>query len=75
MLNRDASVFKNSLVTIDIADVGGITDGIHISWIIDSHGLSLLVLELSEISSVDKVAIFAFFDGDGYSLASTVVNQ
>ena len=75
LLDGDASVLQDSLISIDVADPGGVAYGVHISWIIDSEGLSLAVFEFADIFGINEEAIFAFLDFDFDRLAGAIINQ
>ncbi len=39
-----SSVFKYSFVSVDVAYFGGVADGVHVSWVVDSEWLFVLIL-------------------------------
>lgn len=56
-LDWDSSVFQNPLVSIDVADIGGGADGVHISWVIDPERIPLGILNLEQILGPDKIVL------------------
>ena len=75
LLDGDASVFEDALVTIDVANLRGIADGVHVSGIVHSDGLSLVVLELADIFGINEVGVLALLDLDFNGLAGPVVGE
>jgi hypothetical protein len=73
LLNRNATIFEDTLVSIDVGNPRCVADCLHVSRVVETQRFSLRVDELSDVFGLNKVAIFALLDGDGNSLASTVV--
>lgn len=53
LFDRDTSVLEDAFITIDVADLGGVADGVHIPRVIDSDGFSFLILQFANIFGID----------------------
>ena len=43
LLNGNASIFEDTFIAIDVADLGGVADGVHVSRVVHSQRLTLSI--------------------------------
>lgn len=55
LLDWVPTIFQDTLVTVDVGNLGGRADGVHISWIIDSEWLFIVIRNLSKVLRIHKV--------------------
>lgn len=75
LLNRNASVFEDALISIDVADLGGVADSVHISRVIHSQRFTLSIEQLAYTLGINEERVLAFFDAELDCLAGAVVDN
>jgi len=54
LLDGDSSIFEDTFVTIDVAYLGGVANGVHVSRVIDSQRLSIVVDQLADSLGINE---------------------
>jgi hypothetical protein len=75
LLNRNASVFEDALISIDVADLGSVADSVHISRVIHSQRFTLSIEQLTYTLGINEERVLAFFDAELDCLAGAVVDN
>jgi hypothetical protein len=57
LLNRIATVLKDTLITVDVGDLGDTADGVHVGGVIRPSDSASLALDIAQVCRVDRAIL------------------